>query len=46
MGKKRRRQQNDDQSNQLENKRQHVEELPKGVHHYEYMNDVPSEIQQ
>jgi len=46
MGRKRKRQQNDNGVYQLEGKRHHVEELPEGVHHYEHISEVPSEIQQ
>jgi hypothetical protein len=48
MGKKKRRQQNDDGDYQLEKKRQHVdvEELPEGVHHYEHVSELPWDIQQ
>lgn len=46
MGRKRRRQQKDDTENQLEKKRQHIEELPEGVHHYEHISEVPLEVQQ
>lgn len=46
MGRKRRRQQNDDGGHQLEKKKQHIEELREGVHHYEHVSEVPEEIQQ
>lgn len=46
MGRKRRRQQNDDEGNHPGKKRQNVEELPEGVHHYECMSEVPCGIQQ
>lgn len=46
MGRKRRRQQNDGTDNQMVKKRQHIEELPEGVHHYGHISEVPSEIQQ
>lgn len=45
MGRKRRRQQQDDEDNQFGQKRQHVEELPAGIHHYEHISEVPLEIQ-
>lgn len=48
MGRKRRRQQNEDGDGQLEKKRQHLESerLPEGVHHYDHVNELPVEIQQ
>lgn len=48
MGRKRRRQQNEDVDGQSEKKRQHLEceQLPEGAHHYDQVNELPVEIQQ
>jgi hypothetical protein len=46
MGRKRRRQQNDNGASELEDQRTHVEKLPDGVQHYDYVNEAPWDIQQ
>jgi hypothetical protein len=46
MGRKRKRQQNNYGENQLREKKQNFEQIPEGVHHYDYVTEAPWDIQQ
>ena len=46
MGNRKRRRKNDDGGGQVQNKKQHIEEVPDGVYHYEHISEVPWDTRQ